>query len=159
VLLQAIGSFKDKPNYKQLEAIIQSARDAKLEIFSIARKASSLDREAVSDVTLSFMPFTLHSQTLVANSLINTFGILPPYCCWLDLVQEGLGHVLCHGVLCCAALCYAVKSATVKGFHAMLYPYQAVKSVTAALCITMLLWCAVPHLTMLCWGMRCNMNE
>jgi hypothetical protein len=46
--LQAIGGFKEKPNYKQLEAIIQSARDAKLEIFSIARKASSLDREAVS---------------------------------------------------------------------------------------------------------------
>lgn len=46
--MQAIGSFKEKPNYKQLEALIQSAREAKLEIFRIARKASSLDREAVS---------------------------------------------------------------------------------------------------------------
>jgi hypothetical protein len=46
--VQAIGSFKEKPTYKQLEAIIQSAREAKLEIFQIARKASSLDREAVS---------------------------------------------------------------------------------------------------------------
>lgn len=49
VCLQAIGGFSDKPSYKQLEALIQSARDAKMEIFSIARKASSLDREAVSD--------------------------------------------------------------------------------------------------------------
>jgi hypothetical protein len=46
---QAIGSFDSKPTYKQLEGIINSAREAKLEIFSIARKASSLDREAVSD--------------------------------------------------------------------------------------------------------------
>jgi len=46
--MQAIGSFKEKPNYKQLEALIQSAREAKLEMFRIARKASSLDRAAVS---------------------------------------------------------------------------------------------------------------
>lgn len=46
---QAIGSFKEpKPTYKQLESLIQSAREKKMEIFQIARKASSLDREAVS---------------------------------------------------------------------------------------------------------------
>eukprot|EP00878_Enallax_costatus_P028830 GHUV01031180.1.p1 GENE.GHUV01031180.1~~GHUV01031180.1.p1 ORF type:complete len:283 (+),score=91.74 GHUV01031180.1:214-1062(+) len=43
---QAIGGFSERPSYKQLEQLIESARQAKLEIFALARKASSLDREA-----------------------------------------------------------------------------------------------------------------
>lgn len=46
--IKAIGGFDDdKPSYKQLEALVESARRAKLEIFALARKASSLDREQV----------------------------------------------------------------------------------------------------------------
>lgn len=48
VVSQAIGGFTERPNYKQLEQLIESARQAKLEIFVLAKKASSLDREAVS---------------------------------------------------------------------------------------------------------------
>ncbi|KAF8066410.1 hypothetical protein HT031_002734 [Scenedesmus sp. PABB004] len=43
---QAIGGFDSRPSYKELEALVDAARAARLEIFALARKASSLDREA-----------------------------------------------------------------------------------------------------------------
>ncbi|KAI8462739.1 MAG: hypothetical protein J3K34DRAFT_446931 [Monoraphidium minutum] len=43
---QAIGGFESKPTYKELEALINKARTAKLEIFEVAKAASSLDLEA-----------------------------------------------------------------------------------------------------------------
>jgi hypothetical protein len=46
--VQPIGSTPDRPIYKQLEGLVDEARKAKLEIFAVARAASSLDREAVS---------------------------------------------------------------------------------------------------------------
>ena len=42
---QAIGGFDTKPAYRQLEALIADARAAKLEIFDVAKAASSLDLE------------------------------------------------------------------------------------------------------------------
>lgn len=43
---QAIGGFDGRPSYKELEALINKARAAKLEIFEVAKAASSLDLEA-----------------------------------------------------------------------------------------------------------------
>lgn len=43
---QAIGGFDAKPSYRELEQLIAKAREAKLEIFEVARAASSLDLEA-----------------------------------------------------------------------------------------------------------------
>ncbi|GBF94850.1 hypothetical protein Rsub_08022 [Raphidocelis subcapitata] len=43
---QAIGGFDTKPAYRELEQLIAKAREAKLEIFEVARAASSLDLEA-----------------------------------------------------------------------------------------------------------------
>jgi hypothetical protein len=48
---QAIGSCPDRPAYKELEQLVTSARQAGLEIFRIARVASSLDREAVRHIS------------------------------------------------------------------------------------------------------------
>jgi hypothetical protein len=51
--LQAIGGTPGKPTYKEVEALVDAARKAKLEIFKVAQEASSLDREAVSNLNLN----------------------------------------------------------------------------------------------------------
>jgi hypothetical protein len=55
VLLQAVGGSADKPTYKELEALVDAARKAKLEIFKVAQEATSLDREAVSHHQLQLL--------------------------------------------------------------------------------------------------------
>lgn len=46
---QAIGGFDGKPTYKQLEDLIAKARAAKVQIFDVAKAASSLDLEPGQD--------------------------------------------------------------------------------------------------------------